>query len=55
MPRDSLMYFDTDCFDSIVAADRSAVAQVGTQPADIVAIHACVQQAFEESIVVDCV
>ena len=49
------MYFDTGCVDSIVAADSSAAAQVGTQPADSVAIHACVQQAFEESIVVDCV
>ena len=49
------MYFDTGCVDSIVVADRTAAAQLGIQPADSVAIHACVQQAFEESIVVYCV
>ena len=49
------MYFDTGCIDSIVAADSSAAAQVGTQPVDSVAIHTCVQQVFEESTVVHCV
>ena len=49
------MYFDTGCANSIVAADCTAAEQEGTRPADNVAIHACVKQAFEESIVVDCV